>query len=223
MKNVCWVDGLMDCGRKLIHFVWCWSFHMKILSEEYVNKLLLPCCIVMTVTWSSDIQQWHVSSGILCCIVTGCLMTILRKVEFLFFDPWNLEHQETLTQWHVTSEKTWILNSTAVRTQTSQGTSLLYTNTANRGFMKCGSWKFVARMCRTLYRCAVITMCRILSLLHSGVMCAYTYVKFFNPVFAQRSESIFNVKCLFASRTNEISSNKNIKKLKKHKETIVYF
>jgi len=42
-------------------------------------------------------------------------------------------------------------------------------------------------------------------------------------VFAQRSESIFNVKCLFASRTNETSSNKNTKNLKSHKETECVF
>jgi hypothetical protein len=51
----------------------------------------------------------------------------------------------------------------------------------------------------------------------------HTYVKFFNAVFAQRSESIFNVKCLFASRTNETSSNKNTKNLKKHKQTECLF
>jgi hypothetical protein len=92
MKNVCWVYRLISYGRKLIHFVWCWSFHMKIVSEKYVNELLPPCCIVTTATCSSDIQQWLVSSGIWCCIVTGCLLTILRKAEFLFLDP------ETLTK-----------------------------------------------------------------------------------------------------------------------------
>ena len=51
----------------------------------------------------------------------------------------------------------------------------------------------------------------------------HTYVKFFNPVFAQRSESIFNVKCVFASKTNKTSSNKNTKNLKKHEETECLF
>lgn len=134
---------------------WC----QRNMSTNYCRHVALWW---LTVTCSSDIQQWRVSSGIRCCVVTGCLLTVLRKVEFLFLGTWNLDdkgtvdplrHQETLAQWNVMSQKTWILNSTAVRTQTSQGTSLLYTDTANKGFMKCGSWKFVAQICRTLEMC----------------------------------------------------------------------
>jgi len=165
MKNVSWVHRLTDYGRKLIHFVWCWSFHMKIVSEEYVNKLLPPCCIVTAVTCSSDNQQRHVSLAVhvfwdmmLHCHWVSPDSFKESRIPLLWpVKPWQwrhyipLKHQEALTQWHsITSQKTWILNSTAVRTQTSQRTSLLYTNIANGGFMKCRSWKFVAQMCRTL-------------------------------------------------------------------------
>jgi hypothetical protein len=169
MKNVCWIHELIDYGRKLLHFVWCWSFHMKTVSEEYVNKSLPPCCIVTTVTCSSDMRQWPVSLTVhgfwdkmLCHWVSPENFNESRIPLLGPLKPWQwnnyipLKHQEKLVHWHITSQKTWIFNSTAVRTQTSQGASLLYTNIANRGFMKCGSLKFVAWICRTLYICAVL-------------------------------------------------------------------
>jgi hypothetical protein len=134
---------------KKVYFVWCWSLQMNIVSEEYGNKLLPLHCIVMILTCSGDIQQSRVNLTIhvfwnemLCHLVsTGILMeSIIPLLGPL--KPWRWrhyipsKHQETLTHWHyIISQKTWIVNSTTVRTRMSQSAGLQYTNIANKRFI----------------------------------------------------------------------------------------
>jgi len=165
---------LLGCASDIQQ--WCMSSGMYMwhptVTYVFWDVQVTSKSAVCLLGCASDIQQWCMSSGMfkwhptVTCVFWDTMLhchwvspdsfkesriPLLGRLK-----PWQwrhyipLKHQETLTQSNVLSQKTWILNSTAVRTQTSQGTSLLYTNTANKGFMKCGSWKFVAQICRTL-------------------------------------------------------------------------
>jgi hypothetical protein len=87
-SKLCLRNMLTNCCRHVA--VW-WLSLVQVTSNSDV--CLLGC--------SSDYQQWRVSSGIRCCVVTGCLLTVLRKVEFLFLDAWNLDDEGTTSLWNI--------------------------------------------------------------------------------------------------------------------------
>jgi hypothetical protein len=131
MKNVCWV-----------HRLWKKADTFRLMLIPYENCVRGICQQIAAAMLHCDdchLFKWHPTvTRVFWDTILRChwvspdsfkesripLLGPLKPCRWRHHIP--SKHQETLTQWHVTSQKNWILNSTAVRAQTSQCTILVH-------------------------------------------------------------------------------------------------